>query len=245
MLCVTSVLRSPAGSSPWVAGALVGAVVLVVGFGSGVGRVGTAHHTAYEASGPLGVAPAPVGVAVAVSPGPTGAPVDAHTSLPGGSVAAPPATGTRLAVTSTAAVGSTPSTRRPAAAPAAPAPAAICAGQPLLDAMMAPLVDHLEKAHLETGVGQQITDLLSLDQYVKTHTVLLESILSPQLDLLTALPQGLTPLVAHIQKAHLDTSPGQQAADLLAVDQYVKTHTVLVRDVAAPVLGAVQGAPAC
>jgi hypothetical protein len=245
MLGVTSALRSPAGSSPWVAGALVGAVVLVVGFGSGVGQVGTAHHTAYEASGPLGVTPAPVGIGVAVSPGPAGTPVDAHAASPGGSVVAPPATAARLAVSSTAAAGSMPSTRTPPALPPAPAPAAICAGQPLLDAMIAPLVDHLEKAHLETGVGQQLIDLSSLDQYVKTHTVLLESILSPLLDVLMALPQGLTPLVAHLDKAHLETSPGQQAADLLAVDQYVKTHTVLVGDVAAPVLNAVQGAPAC
>lgn len=38
---------------------------------------------------------------------------------------------------------------------------------------------HLEKAHLETSVGQQVSDALSVDQYVKTHTVLVEDMVSP------------------------------------------------------------------
>jgi hypothetical protein len=110
--------------------------------------------------------------------------------------------------------------------------------------MLAPLVTHLDKAHLETSPGQQVSDLLSVDQYVKTHTVLLESILSPLLDVVMALPDGLMPLVTHLDKAHLETSPGQQAADLLSVDQYVKTHTVLAEAMLAPALGAAMG-PGC
>ncbi|MGH3915083.1 MAG: hypothetical protein ACRDTC_17000 [Pseudonocardiaceae bacterium] len=38
----------------------------------------------------------------------------------------------------------------------------------------------------------------------------------------------------HIQFAHLQTSPGQQVTDLLSLDQYVKTHTVLVGDMVKP-----------
>jgi hypothetical protein len=52
------------------------------------------------------------------------------------------------------------------------------------------------------------------------------------------------PLVTHLDKAHLETSPGQQAADLLSVDQYVKTHTVLAEAIVAPALGAAMG-PGC
>ncbi|MDT7798952.1 MAG: hypothetical protein QOI78_2385, partial [Actinomycetota bacterium] len=47
---------------------------------------------------------------------------------------------------------------------------------------LAPIVAHIKSAHLETSLGQQVTDLLNLDQYIKTHTVWLESVLTPLLD---------------------------------------------------------------
>ena len=41
----------------------------------------------------------------------------------------------------------------------------------------------------------------------------------------------------HVYAAHLETAPGQQVADALAVDQYVKTHTVLVENMIKPLAG--------
>ncbi len=55
----------------------------------------------------------------------------------------------------------------------------------------------------------------------------------------------LEPFVAHLKKAHLEESPGQQAADLLDVDQYVKTHTVLVGDMVAPTTSSATGSSGC
>ena len=246
MLLVTAAFSPPAGTgrtSAWVGGSLVGAVVLVLGFGSGVGTVVTRGHTAYQASGPV-AQPGPGGVGVAVQPlAGDGRSAEVHGHPSGNEMAMPAVLPTAPTTRPTAASVSGPS---PTAAAAAAVAAPTCAArQPMLTAMMAPLVDHLDKAHFETGPGQQVADLLSLDQYVKTHTALLESVLSPLLDVVMAVPQGLAPLVGHLDRAHLEASPGQQAADVLAVDQYVRTHTALVGDVAAPALAAIQGGPSC
>jgi len=40
----------------------------------------------------------------------------------------------------------------------------------------------------------------------------------------------LTPLLQHINAAHLGESPGQQAQDLLNLNQYVLTHTTLIEN---------------
>jgi hypothetical protein len=52
--------------------------------------------------------------------------------------------------------------------------------------------------------------------------------LNPLFNLILALPNGLKPLIDHLDRAHLEESPDQQAADLANVNQYVLTHTVLV-----------------
>jgi hypothetical protein len=41
----------------------------------------------------------------------------------------------------------------------------------------------------------------------------------------------------HFYAAHLETSPGQQVSDATDIDQYVKTHTVLVEHMLAPLAG--------
>ena len=46
------------------------------------------------------------------------------------------------------------------------------------------------------------------------------------------------PFWTHVQKGHLEASPAQQVHDITATDQYVKTHTVLVEDMLAPVMAA-------
>lgn len=100
-----------------------------------------------------------------------------------------------------------------------------------------PFIAHLKAAHLEESLGQQVNDALNLDQYIKTHTVLIENMLTPILngDADQSVKDVLTPLLAHLKAAHLDESLGQQVTDLLNVDQYVKTHTVLVESMLEPV----------
>ena len=102
---------------------------------------------------------------------------------------------------------------------------------------LAPFIAHLKAAHLEESLGQQVSDLLNLDQYIKTHTVLIENMLTPILngDADQTVKDVLTPFLAHLKAAHLDESLGQQVSDLLNVDQYVKTHTVLVENMLEPV----------
>lgn len=98
------------------------------------------------------------------------------------------------------------------------------------------LMGHIEAAHLQSSPGQQVKDLADLDQYVKTHTVLVQNMLQPVFDgvVTDGGAASMDALRRHIETAHLQTSPGQQAADLLALDEYVKTHTVLVQNTAAP-----------
>jgi plastocyanin len=101
--------------------------------------------------------------------------------------------------------------------------------------VIAPFWAHLQKGHLEASPAQQVSDIMDLDQYVKTHTVLVEDMLAPLLDM-----SGSSPVAsfwAHVEKGHLEASPAQQVDDIMDLDQYVKTHTVLVENMLKPVLG--------
>ena len=122
-------------------------------------------------------------------------------------------------------------TAPPAAEPTTPTTAAPAA--PVGDGVLGPFWIHFQAAHLETSPGQQAADALSLDQYVLTHTVMVENMLAPLFG--SGGPVGA--FWAHFQAAHLETSPGQQAADALSLDQYVKTHTVLIENMLAPLVG--------
>jgi len=105
-------------------------------------------------------------------------------------------------------------------------------------AVLQPILDHIKSAHLETSPGQQVQDILNLDQYIKTHTVWLETVLVPAFDGSggQVLTDTLAPIVAHIKSAHLEESLGQQVTDLLNLDQYIKTHTVWLESVLTPLL---------
>jgi plastocyanin len=115
-----------------------------------------------------------------------------------------------------------------AAAAAAPADAG-CGAQAIAE----PLIDHVNSAHLERSPLQQARDLADIDDYVLAHTVLVESALAPVLSTANGV---LDPLVQHVEAAHLERSPLQQARDLADVDDYVLAHTVLVESMIKPVL---------
>jgi amicyanin len=110
-------------------------------------------------------------------------------------------------------------------------PASSCIPSDVLDTFMA----HVESAHLERSLFQQVTDILAIDQYVLTHTVWLEQVLQPVYDGTAdqVVKDTLAPVMAHIQAAHLERSPLQQVQDILAIDQYVLTHTVWLEQVLA------------
>jgi hypothetical protein len=95
-------------------------------------------------------------------------------------------------------------------------------------------MQHMNAAHLETSPGQQVAEAVNVDQYVKTHTVLIGNMLKPVLGGTTS---ALDAFLQHVYAAHLEASPGQQAADALAIDQYVKTHTVMIENMIKPLAG--------
>jgi plastocyanin len=121
---------------------------------------------------------------------------------------------------------------------ASPAAAADCG----VEAVVQPVLDHVNSAHLERSPMQQAQDLLNVDGYVLAHTVLVESMLAPVVPTVTAVVE---PLEQHIYAAHLERSPMQQVQDLVAVDDYVLAHTVLVESMIQPVLSgcSTAGAP--
>jgi len=125
-----------------------------------------------------------------------------------------------------------------AVAPAASAATSTSEASCVSAGVLQPILDHVKSAHLETSPGQQVADALNVDQYVKTHTVWLEQVLAPAMDGSAdqVLTGTLTPIFDHIKAAHLETSPGQQVADALQLDQYLKTHTVWLEQVLTPLV---------
>jgi plastocyanin len=113
----------------------------------------------------------------------------------------------------------------------APAAAGAAASECGPMAMAQPFVDHLDSAHLQTSPGNQVKDLMHVDAYVLAHTVLIESMLAPLVPTIAGV-EG--PFVDHVDSAHLQTSPINQAKDLLKADDYVLAHTVLVASMLAP-----------
>jgi plastocyanin len=111
----------------------------------------------------------------------------------------------------------------------APAVAADCGMQ----AAAQPFIEHLNGAHLERSPAQQVQDLVNVDSYVLAHTALAGAMLSPAL---SGTMSAIDPFVEHVGSAHLERSPLEQARDLVATDDYVLAHTVLVESMLAPTL---------
>ena len=110
--------------------------------------------------------------------------------------------------------------------------------QPRLDLF----TQHIYYAHLQRSPQQQVGDIENTNQYVTTHTVLVEMMIAPTLDMLDTILNGSPPpFIQHVYHAHLERSPMGQVSDILNFDQYVKTHTVLVEMVADPALTALFG----
>jgi plastocyanin len=102
---------------------------------------------------------------------------------------------------------------------------------------MQAFVNHLNSGHLSESPEQQVQDLANFDQYVKTHTVLIENMLAPMTTgggLSNLLTSPLQTFFAHVNSGHLSESPEQQVKDLTDFNQYVKTHTVLIENMIKP-----------
>jgi plastocyanin len=130
----------------------------------------------------------------------------------------------------------------PAAVTTAAATTATCPDS-VVSAALTAFIAHLDVAHLQRSPMQQLGDILSTDQYVKTHTVLAQNMAQPLLDALPGVLDGATQaLFAHLEVAHFQRSPMQQLGDILSTDQYVKTHTVLAQNMVQGLFDAISGA---
>jgi plastocyanin len=101
--------------------------------------------------------------------------------------------------------------------------------------VLLPILQHINSAHLEQSPGEQIQAALDLDNYIKLHTVWIESIITPAINGGgSTVDQTLTVILQHINSAHLQESVGQQVSDILNPDAYIKTHTVWAEHLLAP-----------
>ena len=108
--------------------------------------------------------------------------------------------------------------------------------------VLLPLLQHIDATHLGESPGQQVQDLSNVNQYVLTHTTLVENMLIPAYNSANRSLTGLlVPLLQHIDATHLGESPGQQVNDLLNLDQYVLTHTMLIENMLIPTEGVLTG----
>jgi len=117
---------------------------------------------------------------------------------------------------------------------------AVPAAESALGAVLMSFLQHLDAAHLKTSPQDQATALLAdTNNYVLLHTILVENMIAPTETAVTQLGDVVTgliaPLVAHIDSAHLRTSPQDQVAALLGdPNNYVLLHTILVNNMIGP-----------
>lgn len=97
------------------------------------------------------------------------------------------------------------------------------------------LLQHVFAAHLGESPAQQLSDILNADQYAKSHTTLVASLLQ---SLVGGVTDAEGTLVQHLSSGHLGESPSQQLADILNADQYIKTHTALTSSMLQSIVGA-------
>jgi hypothetical protein len=214
------------------AGIVIAATVLVVGYASGFGHVvgPLAPTLPFTASVPgtpeggLGSTPSSVG-----GTGSGSGPYDSSSSTTPG---VPGPTG------GLAGSGSAPGSQPGSTPVVDPVPGCDPA---LLSAIAEPFWTHVQRGHLGESPGQQVADILDTDQYIKTHTVLLEDMLAPAYTASLRTTDAASIFWMHLRDGHLDESPGQQVGDILDTDQYVRTHTVLVEDMLSPSVMAVTG----
>ena len=90
---------------------------------------------------------------------------------------------------------------------------------------------HVNTAHLDESPGQQVSDILNVDQYVGNHLALVQRMFEPLTGggLTSALSSLLSTLLTHVNTAHLDEAPAQQVNDILNVNSYIGNHLALVQ----------------
>ncbi len=148
----------------------------------------------------------------------------------------------------TAKVVVTGTTSTPTPTPTTPAPSTSTSGMPMpsptggsgtseecaVSSALQTFLTHVNSAHLDESPGQQVQDILDLDSYIGNHLVLVQKMLAPATGggITDALSTTLSSLLVHINTGHLGESPGQQAQDILNVNQYVATHLALVQKMA-------------
>ena len=195
------------------------------GLSSAPGMAGAMSGPAYSGTG------APATTAAYTSGSPSASP-GSPASVPSASASsAPGSTGSGSSGSGMGSMGSTPG--------------ASCTNEIVVNAMLDPFIQHFYRAHLQRSPGQQVNDILNPNQYVLTHTVLLEDMIAPGIAAGQDSLNGIVPFTNHFYKAHLSRSPGDQVNDILNTNQYVTTHTVLIEDMAAPAVESAEGTYGC
>ncbi|HEY2831915.1 MAG TPA: cupredoxin family copper-binding protein [Sporichthyaceae bacterium] len=125
----------------------------------------------------------------------------------------------------------------PAAAPPA-APATKPADDPISGAVN-PFMAHMQSAHFSRGPGAQVQDIAEFDTWLKTHEALFRMMLDPEVGPSSAL--GQAPMAGvfmqHMDAAHWNRSPMEQASDISNFDTWNKSHLAMFRMMLDPFVG--------
>lgn len=133
---------------------------------------------------------------------------------------------------------SAPAPSTPAPSPTMSMPAPSGSGTCEVSHAMQAFVQHFNSGHLSESPEQQLQDIANFDQYVKTHTVLIENMLAPMTSgggLANILGSPVQTFLVHVNSGHLGESPQQQVQDIANFNQYVLTHTVLFENMLKPI----------
>jgi len=139
--------------------------------------------------------------------------------------------------TSAPAPSSSAPATQPAPTPSMSMPAPSGDGSCEVSHAMQAFVQHFNSGHLSESPEQQAQDIANFDQYVKTHTVLIENMFAPMTSgggLANILSSPVQTFLVHVNSGHLGESPMQQAQDIANFNQYVLTHTVLIENMLKP-----------
>jgi plastocyanin len=110
-----------------------------------------------------------------------------------------------------------------------------------IDGMLTMFMQHMQTAHLQEPVDQQIADIRNIQKYLSTHMALIGTELQTADGERQALMKGLIPLVQHVETAHLQEPVDQQIADITNLNKYLTMHLNLIDAIVSPGLNGLVG----
>jgi plastocyanin len=119
------------------------------------------------------------------------------------------------------------------------APAAAPGASDPVNGALDPFMKHMQYAHFNKGAGQQVQDISEFDSWAKAHEALFRQMLDYEVGPTSeagTLP-GASVFLQHMDAAHWNVSPMDQAAAIANFDSWNKSHLAMIRLMLDPAVG--------